>query len=188
MFLNTSFKLDVEIKPKIGEEGKTELNNIYKDIESHVSKLYDDILANTKTVLKDTYTESENLVKAQYDAWKDSISSISEKAFKDSFSDLIDGNPEKIADRWIDSLSSIEDTSKQIFSKTIDDLQDKIMAIPGKIASKTFWEPVKALAHFIRSTISGRSLAGAGAPGKAFQMGSPPLIMARLGTSPLEAR
>ena len=164
-----------------------EFEKFFKEIGEYFSNLYDDIITNTKTVLKDTYTESENLVKAQYDAWKDSISSIGEKAFKDSFSDLIDGNPEKIADRWIDSLSSIGDTSRQIFSKTIDDLQDKIMAIPGKIASKTFWEPVKALAHFIKSTISGISLAGAGAPGKAFQMGSPSLMMARLGTSPLAA-
>ena len=179
---------EYEIYVKPSEESKSDWANFIEELSEYASSISDDIITNTKTVIKDTYDASVKLVDKQYEAWEDSISDIGEKAFKDSFSDLIDGNPEKIADRWIDSLSSIEDTSKQIFSKTIDDLQDKIMAIPGKIASKTFWEPVKALAHFIRSTISGRSLAGAGAPGRAFQMGSPPLIMARLGTSPLEAR
>ena len=159
-----------------------EVEDTFRGISEYFDKLYDDIKTNTKTVLKDTYTESENLVKAQYDAWKDSISSIGEKAFKDSFFDLIDGNPEKIADRWIDSLSSIEDTSKQIFSKTIDDLQDKIMAIPGKIASKTFWEPVKVLAHFIRSTMSGAAVRMSGLP--AFQMGLPSWFMS-MPASPL---
>ena len=51
-----------------------EIEKLFKEIGEYFSNLYGDIIANTKTVLKDTYTESENLVKAQYDAWKDSIS------------------------------------------------------------------------------------------------------------------
>ncbi len=71
-----------------------------------------------------------------------------------------------ISDSWDSAKQTVTDTGGEAISDTLSAI----------------------FSYLIRSTISGRSLAGAGAPGRAFQMGSPPLIMARLGTSPLAAR
>ncbi len=71
-----------------------------------------------------------------------------------------------VSDSWDSAKQTVTDTGGEAISDTLSAI----------------------FSYLIRSTISGRSLAGAGAPGRAFQMGSPLLIIARLGSRPLAAR
>ena len=113
---------------------------------------------------------------------------IGEKAFKDSFADpdrRQPGEDRRPLDRQ--PQQHRRHVQADIRKNNRRSARQKSWPFPAKIASKTFWEPVKALAHFIRSTISGK-ITGRGPVRRAgpFQMGSPSLMMARLGTSPLE--